>query len=508
MKKKILLLSLVLVLALSMASFAGAQDSGRTAITVENAANLELLQRISRGSADHAQFTPDGSTILVGGTLGIWQYDVTDLGTTTEPPLLAFTGEIVDFALSPDGSLLVTYDSTVGELELYSYPAMELIGTYDPEVTPSRLSFSPDNTMVAINGGSRGLEVVSAENGELIAAFDASLQSEVPAIFSPDSTTVAAVNRSNAIQLWEVAQGAQPTIYVAAPATVNDIAFSADGTQLLSSSSALIALDVAEGGEVLNVDSDGEGNALRGLNAFAVSPDGSQIYTGENSTIRIWNAADGTETNTIELETGSIDQITFSPDGSSYLVRLTDQSMPVMLFDTADNTVIASIVGHSATMNAIDFSPDNNVLALADNDGFLYLWDTNTAGEITEAIKVEDGTTFGIANTENIAFSSDNSTLAALDSFGVFLRDPQTGELLFELSPGGIAFDAVFSPDDTMIAYISSQGLWVYEVATGTELFSYQEANNWMQGVAWSPDQTMLAIASMDHVVRVFVVGE
>lgn len=505
MRKRISFL-VILALVMSTVSLATAQESTRTAISIDNASALQLLQRISRGSAEHAAFTPDGSTILVGGTLGIWQYDATNLSTADEPPLLQFGGEITDFALSPDGSLLAVYHSEAEGVELYTYPALDLVGTYDPEVTPSRLSFSPDSTLVAINGGSRGIEIVSATDGTLVAAFSGSIESEVPIAFSPDSTQIAAAMRSYAVQVWDVAEGAEPSVLEGASDYVNDLAFSAEGSQLLSTSDAVIAWKVVDASETLRVETDGDGNDLRDTYAFAVSPDGSLLYTGETSVIRVWDTASGAQQSVIELETGSIDQITFAPDGSTFLVRISDQSSPVMLFDATSNEMVASVQGHNATINAIDFSPDNNLLAFSDNDGFLYLWDTNEAGEITTATKIEDATTFGIDNLNNIVYSSDNAVLATLDSFGFFLRDPQTGDLLFEISPGGIAFDVAFSPDDSMIAFISSNGLYVYEVATGTELFRYEEANDWMKGVDWSPDQTMLAVASQDHTVRVFTI--
>ncbi len=511
MKKKALLLTLVLALALSMVSFAGAQDGeSRTQITTDNAANLQVLQRISRGSAEHAQFTPDGGTVLVGGTIGIWQYDAANLGTEEEPPLLPFTGEIVDFALSPDGSLLVTYDNELGELELYNYPSMELIGTYNPEVSPTRLSFSPDNTLVAVNGGSRGIEVVSAEDGSLVVALSASLESDVPVIFSPDSSQVAASLRGSLVHIWNIADGpeGEPLVLEGAPDTVRDMTFTADGSQLIGTTDGVIGWNVADGTEAFRVETNAEGGDLRDIQALAISPDGSQLYTGESSIVRIWNLADGSEQTTIELENGAIDQIDFAPDGSTFMVRISNQVTPVMLFNTADNTMVASVQGHNSSVDAPAFSPDSATLAFGDSDGFLYLWDTATAGEITTATKVTDGTTFGINNIDNIIFSGDGTTLAALDSFGVFLRDPATGDLLFEIAPGGIAFDVAFSPDDTMIAYTSSQGLWVYEVATGTELYSFQEARDWMSNVTWSPDQTMIAASADDHTVRVFTVGE
>ena len=57
--------------------------------------------------------------------------------------------------------------------------------------------------------------------------------------------------------------------------------------------------------------------------------------------------------------------------------------------------------------------------------------------------------------------------------------------------------DIVYSPDNTLLAVASSVGVWLYDVQTGQELDLLTSHTNWVRTVAFSPDGRTLASAEL-----------
>ena len=501
-------LTLMLVMALMLAGISMAQDSEREGITVDNASNLSLLMRLGRGSADFVAWSPDGASILVGGSIGVWTYDATALDTELEPPVLNVGGEIETFDISPDGSTIALAHSDGDGVEFRDAATGNIMGTYETDLFISNIAYSPDGAYLTINGSSNGVEVVDIASGTQWIVADASLNSDVPVLINSDGSYLAAATRSNTIAVWDFVNGGDPVSFEGHTSTINDMAFSPNGSLIAAASSddSVRVWAVADASEIAVV-TEGGGEEIRDVYAVAWSNDGTQIFTGHSGLVRVWDAATATQTAVVEVAgDGRVEDIVVSPDGTQMIALTDDFRNAVQLF-SIDGTAVSAAVGHNAYMYASEFSPDNSVLALSDQDRVLYMWDTATAGEITSTIQVEDGATSGISNRSNITFTSDNTYMATLQSFSVTLRNPTNGNLILEYEVDGIAEDLDFSPDNSMIAIITSQAFYVFETATGNQLAAFEDANDWLQGVAWSPDQTMISVVAGDHAVRVYTIG-
>lgn len=502
-----LLLSVMIVIG---ANLSLAQDSGRTPISVDNASQLQELMRLGRGSAEAVAWTPDGSTILVGGTLGVWKYDATALDTMLEPELLNPGGEVDHFAISPDGSVIAISHSDSSGVEFRDYATGDIISTYEGETSRDRLMFNSDGSYLSINGGSNGLEIVDIASGTLYNSAEASLDTGVPVLYNADTTQIAAATRNYTVITWDFVNGGDPLEMSGHTSTINDIAYSPDGSLIASASSddSVRIFNAADGTEVAVITQAADDDQIRDAYAVTFTPDGTGLITGHSSgKLRFWDVASATQTNSIELGgSDSIEDIVFSPDGSQFVVLTQDAANAVQLF-MADGTLVSSSVGHNEYVYAVEFSPDSGTLVFSDSDRYLYLWDTATVEEITFGTKVEDGATSGIDNKSNLTYSSDGQYLATLQSFSAMLRDPITGATISEFEVDGIAEDIEFSPDNTMLAFVTSQGFYVFDVPNATLLYSNFDGHDWLQDVTWSADQTMIATVSGDHAVRVYSIG-
>lgn len=86
-------------------------------ITPTNAEQVVEVARLGRGSITQIDYAPDGMTLAVAGSLGVWLYDVHSL----EPIRLLESGGVWDVAFSTDGQTLAEtdrlWDVATGELK-------------------------------------------------------------------------------------------------------------------------------------------------------------------------------------------------------------------------------------------------------------------------------------------------------------------------------------------------------------------------------------------------------
>src|SRR5690554_1250329 len=118
-----------------------AQEGVRQILTPDNGGELVELARLGRGSTDHVAFSPDGQTLAVAGTMGVWLYSAADVATPTEPPLLDTQGIALALAFSPDGTTLAV--TTSAGLQLWDVASQTLISTTPLKRGCEALAFSP-----------------------------------------------------------------------------------------------------------------------------------------------------------------------------------------------------------------------------------------------------------------------------------------------------------------------------------------------------------------------------
>ncbi|WP_419580517.1 protein kinase domain-containing protein [Stieleria magnilauensis] len=273
--------------------------------------------------------------------------------------------------------------------------------------------------------------------------------------FSPDGKLIAVAKYRKSIELWDLSRRERIKVFED-NAVEGPLAFSADGTLLVSASEDIATLwDVTTGQPIRRF-----GPHEPKLKFVAFTPDGQTLVTVQSGT------ADGT---------GAVPSV----------VRVWDVRTGEMLHDRIrDPEAIWSFA----------MSPDGEKLVLGASDDFP-AWEVSTGKRVRLNLR-------GVGN--NVAWAPTGHKLATYDRQEIVIWDAATGQDLkrFEApSP----WEMAFSPDGRWLATPhkdSTVRLW--DVETGEQLSLFRGHSQWIFRVVFSPDGKRIASVGRDRSVKVW----
>jgi hypothetical protein len=178
------------------------------------------------------------------------------------------------------------------------------------------------------------------------------------------------------------------------------------------------------------------------VSAVAWSPDGTHLLTSSYRTVRVWDAHTGKPLHQLNGHTNWVLAVAWSPDGTHLLTGSNDHT--VRVWDAHTGKPLHQL-SHTGRVSAVAWSPDGTHLLTSSNDHTVRVWDAHTGKPLHQL----NDHTGGVAA---VAWSPDGTHLLTSDDHTVQVWDAHTGEPIHQLNghTGGVAAVA-WSPDGTRL---------------------------------------------------------
>ena len=503
----------------------------------------EAIRRLGKGGINIMRFSPDGSLLAVGTSIGAWVYDI---ATGNEKIMsMVYPKQVNALAFSPDGKILASSGS-----------GNNIIQFWNPKTGMEISSLRP-----------------STDERDRFSASRYNYASNVGLAFSEDGTTLSGVNTLDSISIahWDVKTGDELAKHRSLGQAITAAIHSDTGTLALGRFNGKISLWNSETGKRLdvlgghskfyikeflsNLFRKNNRHKYQGIQSLAFSTDGNILASsGIDNLVKLWDVKSRKEQRTLVGHSEWVTALGFSMDDST--VASGDIYGNIKLWDVSSGSERVSFNGHRSNVSVLTFSPDRRTLASASDDGTIKFWDANTgqslstvATEHTRWVKSmafsEDDTTMSsvmfngtiqkwnvktgqevsVKIPENLNLTkatvlSTHATLFAAQNadgkivfnrtkpghwrfyrYGnrITLLDLESGESLpsLTLEERNLNVNMAFSPTTEILACVDQwQDVRLYDVRTGKELFKLdvQIHSGTDAKLVFSPDGTMLAV--------------
>jgi WD40 repeat protein len=225
------------------------------------------------------------------------------------------------------------------------------------------------------------VRVWDAVSGECVAVLTGHTWGVGGVACSPDGAHIASAAGDRTVRIWDALSHKRIATLRGFDFRVNAVAFSPDGTRLVSASgtysehfireedNALVVWDVATRKRIATLI--GHRNVV---DAVAFSPDGSRIISGSDDwTVRVWDVGGRAQLADFLGHHGPVQSVAYRPDGRCILSGSSDGSVKLWDADTfteshtfrhpPDGVQIATIRDHAAGVSAVAWSPDGGRIA-------------------------------------------------------------------------------------------------------------------------------------------------
>ena len=460
-------------------------------LRIWDTASGRLLTTISRSKPVAAvQFSPQGDAVLSRAQSGSAR--LADVQTGKEiSDLVKARCTAIHAEFSPDGSSLVTV-CLEGQVYLWNSRGAA------PRELGSNLAlhatFSPDGEWVTTAGRDRVARLFEARTGReaLVLSEHKSLISCTA--FSPDGRRLITASADGTSRIYDSRTGDPLAVLPGHEGSVELAGFAADGRQVFTvSSDRRVRLWRLEAGRIRRILPLGSEPK-----AAAVRPDGLRIASAVlDGAVQLSDGQDGRPLATLGSPEGSsATHLLFSPDGHHLATASVDGRLRVLDTTTGQEKFQFTVAG---ALLYIAFRPQGDELALASSDGIVYLVSLPQRG-IRQQITASDDIVYWVA------YSPDGSRLASGGKGNaVKIWRAADGKLLRELTGGGdLVTHAAFRPHSTDLAVISGSVLQIWDSETGQSRPALRSGGGALELVQYSPDGSRILAADFDGDLQIW----
>jgi len=229
------------------------------------------------------------------------------------------------------------------------------------------LAFSSDGISIVSGSDDRTIKLWDVQTGGVIKTFEGHTNHVVSVSISADYTIIASGSMDGTIRLWGI-QTEECHHVIKKENLAHYVKFSPTNPQHFMSVS---------GGEVLGWDINGHQiNPTHNGTDIAFSPDGTQLVSCQGEDIVIWYCGSGEIITKFHMANSRTGRCCFSPDAR--LIAVAAKNV-VYVYDvtSVDSHSIKTFVGHTGSITSLAFSSVSSLIS-SSNDGSVKFWQIDT----------------------------------------------------------------------------------------------------------------------------------